>query len=125
LTDAVPYREPKIEKIFYSISEVAVMLGVNPSLIRFWDKEFSVLKLQKNKKGNRLFTQDDIRQLRLIYHLVKEKGMTLKGAAQLLDKNREGTAKTAEVIEKLLMIRQQLVDIRNEMAENETENNTE
>jgi DNA-binding transcriptional MerR regulator len=125
LTDAVPYREPKIEKIFYSISEVAGMLGVNPSLIRFWDKEFSMLKLQKNKKGNRLFTQDDIRQLKLIYHLVKEKGMTLKGAAQLLDKNREGTVKTTEVVERLLAIRQQLADIRNEMAENETENHTE
>jgi len=125
LTDTVPYKEPKIEKIYYSISEVAEMLGVNQSLIRFWDKEFSVIKLQKNKKGNRMFTPDDIRQLRVIYHLVKEKGMTLKGAAQLLHKNREGTVKTAEVVERLLSIRQQLADIRNELAENGNENDTD
>jgi DNA-binding transcriptional MerR regulator len=113
----VPYKEPKIEKVFFSISEVADMLGVNASLIRFWDKEFSVLKLQKNKKGNRIFTKDDIQQLKVIYHLVKEKGMTLKGAQHLLHRNREGTTKTAEVIEKLLNIKQQLSDIRNEMGE--------
>ncbi len=118
----MPYKEPKIEKVFYSISEVAGMLEVNASLIRFWDKEFSVLKLQKNKKGNRLFTQEDIQQLRVIYHLVKEKGMTLKGAQQLLQKNREGTVKTAEVVERLLNIRQQLTEIRNELAEDERTN---
>jgi DNA-binding transcriptional MerR regulator len=122
LTNAVPYKEPKIEKVFYSISEVAAMLGVNASLIRFWDKEFSVLKLQKNKKGNRLFTQEDIQQIRVIYHLVKEKGMTLKGAQQLLHKNREGTVKTAEVVERLLNIRQQLTEIRNELAGDERTN---
>jgi DNA-binding transcriptional MerR regulator len=113
----VPYKEPKIEKVFFSISEVAEMLGVNASLIRFWDKEFSVLKLQKNKKGNRIFSKEDIQQLRVIYHLVKEKGMTLKGAQHLLHRNSEGVTKTAEVIEKLLDIKRQLSDIRNEMGE--------
>jgi DNA-binding transcriptional MerR regulator len=113
----VPYREPNIEKIYFSIGEVAEMLGVNPSLIRFWDKEFSVIKLQKNQKGNRIFTKEDIQQLRVIHHLVKEKGMTLKGAQHLLHRNREGVTKTAEVIEKLLNIKQQLSDIRNELGE--------
>jgi DNA-binding transcriptional MerR regulator len=113
----VPYKEPKIEKVFFSISEVADMLGVNASLIRFWDKEFSVLKLQKTQKGNRIFTKEDIQQLRVIYHLVKEKGMTLKGAQHLLYRNREGVTKTAEVIEKLIEIKKQLSDIRNEMGE--------
>ena len=84
----MPYKEPKIEKVFFSISEVADMLGVNASLIRFWDKEFTFLKLQKNHKGNRIFTKEDIQQLRVIYHLVKEKGMTLKGAQHLLHRNR-------------------------------------
>ncbi len=92
------------------------MLGVNASLIRFWDKEFTVLKLQKNKKGNRLFTKEDIQQLRVIYHLVKEKGMTLKGAQALLQKNKEGTTKTVDVIEKLLNIKQQLTEIRDELG---------
>lgn len=113
----MPYREPNIEKIYFGIGEVAEMLGVNPSLIRFWDKEFSVLKLQKNQKGNRIFTKDDIQQLRVIHHLVKEKGMTLKGAQHLLHRNRDGVTKTAEVIEKLLNIKQQLSDIRNELGE--------
>lgn len=113
----MPYKEPKIEKVFYSIGEVAAMLDVNASLIRFWDKEFSIIKLQKNKKGNRLFTKDDIRQLKMIYHLVKEKGMTLKGAQDLLRKNREGNSDTAGAVELLLQIRQQLVDIRDEMGE--------
>jgi DNA-binding transcriptional MerR regulator len=113
----VPYKEPKIEKIFFSISEVAEMMGVNASLIRFWDKEFSVLKLQKTRKGNRIFTKEDIQQLKVIYHLVKEKGMTLKGAQHLLHRNREGATKTADVIEKLLQIKKQLSDIRNEMGE--------
>ena len=117
----VPYKEPKIEKIYFSISEVAEMLGVNASLIRFWDKEFAILKLQKNKKGNRLFTKEDIQQLRVIYHLVKEKGMTLRGAQSLLQKNREGTTKTGEVVERLIHIRQQLADIRKELGEEEVE----
>lgn len=117
----MPYKEPKIEKIYFSISEVAGMLGVNASLIRFWDKEFAILKLQKNKKGNRLFTKENIQQLRVIYHLVKEKGMTLKGAQSLLHKNREGTTKTGEVVGRLIHIRQQLADIREELGDSGTE----
>jgi DNA-binding transcriptional MerR regulator len=113
----VPYKEPKIEKVHFTIGEVAEMLGVNASLIRFWDKEFSVLKLQKTQKGNRIFTKDDIQQLKVIYHLVKEKGMTLKGAQQVLYRNREGATRTAEVIRKLLDIKQQLTEIRNELSE--------
>jgi len=116
LTNSVPFKEPKIEKVFYSISEVAGMLNVNASLIRFWDKEFSIIKLQKNKKGNRLFTAEDIQQLKVIYHLVKERGMTLKGAQDLLRKNKTGSPDTAVVIEKLLNIREQLIAIRDEMG---------
>lgn len=113
----MPYKEPKIEKIHFSIGEVAEMLGVNASLIRFWHKEFPILKLQKTKKGNRIFTREDIQQLRVIYHLVKEKGMTLKGAQHVLHTNREGATNSALVIEKLLDIRQQLKEISDQMAE--------
>lgn len=113
----MPYKEPKIEKVFYSIGEVAGMLGVNASLIRFWDKELSILKFQKNKKGNRIFTQDDIRQLKNIYHLVKERGMTLKGAQDFLRKNRAAGTDTANLLEILLSVRQQLVEIRDELGE--------
>lgn len=111
----MPYKEPKIEKVFFTISEVADMLGVSTSLIRFWDKEFSIIKLQKNKKGNRMFTKENIQQLKVIYHLVKEKGMTLKGAEALLMKNKEGTSRTGEVVERLIHIRQQLADIQKEL----------
>lgn len=114
---SVPYKEPKIEKVFYSIGEVSEMFGVNPSLIRFWDKEFTTLKPTKNKKGNRLFTPEDLEHFRLIYHLVKEKGMTIKGARQLLQKNREGTANTFEVVRRLLSIKEQLMAIRDELED--------
>ena len=66
-----------LDKHFYSISEVAELFGVNPSLIRFWEKEFDYIKPHKNKKGNRMFTPENIEQVRLVYHLVKERGMTL------------------------------------------------
>ena len=68
----------KKQKLYYSIGEVADMFDVNTSLIRFWEKEFSIIKPQKNSKGNRMFTVKDVDNFHLIYHLVKEKGMTLK-----------------------------------------------
>ena len=74
----------KSKKIYYAIGEVAAMFQVNTSLIRFWENEFSVLRPRKNKKGNRLFTERDIRYLHMIYHLVKKKGYTLNGAKEVL-----------------------------------------
>lgn len=76
----MPYKEKEIEKMFYTIGEVARMFDVNTSHIRFWSKEFDVIKPATNKKGNRLFTKADVENIRHIYHLVKEKGFTLKGA---------------------------------------------
>ena len=111
----MPYKEPKIEKIYYSISEVADMFNVNQSLIRYWDKEFEIIKPHKNKKGNRLFTKDDIKNFHLIYHLVKERGMTLKGAKQKLQENKEDTINNFEVIEKLKIIKNQLLEIKNNL----------
>ena len=108
----VPYKEPKIEKIFYSIGEVAEMLGVNQSLIRFWEKEFDILKPQKNKKGNRLFSPTDIENIRLIYHLVKERGMTLKGAKLKLQNQKQEITESFEVVKKLQSIKEQLLNIK-------------
>jgi len=82
----MPYKEKEIEKIYYTIGEVADMFQVNTSHIRFWSNEFDVIKPSTNKKGNRLYTQSDIENLRKIYHLVKEKGFTLKGAKVELKK---------------------------------------
>jgi len=111
----VPYKKPQIEKIYYSVGEVAEMFDVNPSHIRYWEKEFDVLKPYKNKKGNRLFTKDDIEQFKLIYHLVKEKGLTLKGAKQKLKDNKGETVENHELVDRLQTIRQMLIEIKNEL----------
>jgi DNA-binding transcriptional MerR regulator len=111
----VPYKKPKIEKVFYSISEAAEMFGVNTSNIRFWENEFDILKPQKNAKGNRLFTKDDIENLKLIHYLLKERGMTIKGAQKKLKENKEDTIQNVEVITKLQEIRQMLNEIKDEL----------
>lgn len=104
--------EEETEKRYYSIGEVAKELSVNTSLIRFWEKEFAILNPKKNKKGKRLFTPQDLENIKLIYHLVKERGFTLKGAQAKLKENREDTAKVAQVVERLKRIRQALEDIK-------------
>ncbi len=111
----MPYKEPKIEKLYYSIGEVASMFEVNTSLIRFWEKEFEIIKPKKNKKGNRLFTQVDVDNFHIIYHLVKEKGMTLKGAQKKMKDNREDTLNNFEVIQSLNSIKNMLLEIKDEL----------
>lgn len=111
----MPYKKPQIEKIYYSIGEVAEMFNVNTSHIRYWENEFDELKPYKNKKGNRLFTKDDIEHLKLIYHLVKEKGLTIKGAKQKLKDNKSETVENHELIDRLQSIRQMLIDIKDEI----------
>jgi len=108
--------EKKVEKVFYSIGEVARMFNVNTSLIRYWEKEFDIIRPKKNKKGNRLFTPKDIENFHLIFHLVKERGMTLKGAKKKLRENREDTEYNFEIIRILKQIREMLLEIRDQMA---------
>ena len=108
----MPYIERQIEKLYYSIGEVAKMFNVNTSLIRFWEKEFDVIKPKKNKKGNRFFTKQDIDNLHLIYHLVKEKGMTLSGAKKKIKENKEDTTNNFEVIKSLTEIKNLLLEIK-------------
>ena len=103
------------EKLYYSISEVAELFNVNTSLIRFWEKEFDVLNPKKNKKGNRLFTRDDLDNLRLIYHLVKVKGFTLEGARKKLQSNRAVINKEIVLEESLESIKAFLVKLRNQL----------
>ena len=104
--------ERKSKKIYYTMGEVSEMFDVNPSLIRFWEQKFDILKPDKNKKGNRLFTPKDVENLKLIYHLVKENGMTVAGAAKRLRQNREGVSRDLEIIEKLQRVRSLLLDVR-------------
>jgi DNA-binding transcriptional MerR regulator len=113
----MPYKKPKIEKIFYSIGEVADIIGENQSLIRYWENNFDALKPQKNKKGTRLFTKEDIETIKLIHHLVKERGLTLKGARQKLKENREETISNFEIVKRLQDVRQQLVELRDQMQD--------
>jgi len=108
----MPYKEKKVEKLYYSISEVALMFNVNASLIRYWEKEFDVLQPKKNKKGNRLFTSKDIDNIYIIYYLVKERGMTLKGVKKKLKENREDTINNVEVVKSLQNIKNLLLQIR-------------
>lgn len=105
----------KIEKHFYTISEVAEMFGVNASLIRFWEREFSNIKPQKNKKGNRLFTKEDIEQVRLVYHLVKDRGMTLKGAQLKIKQNPDDVIQEHDIVQRLTKIRSLLLEIKEEL----------
>ena len=98
-------------KLYYSIGEVAEMFEVNASLIRFWEKEFSIIKPKKNNKGNRLFTVKDIENLQLIYHLVKERGYTLEGAKKKLRENRDETIQHAAIVSKLKDIKSFLIEL--------------
>lgn len=107
--------DKEIEKRYYSIGEVARFFDVNTSLIRFWEKEFDILKPKKNKKGNRLFTKKDFDNLKIIFHLVKERGFTLKGAQTKMRTNMEDTAQNAEIVERLKNLRQALIEIKNQL----------
>jgi DNA-binding transcriptional MerR regulator len=108
----MPYKERKVEKLYYSIGEVAEMLEVPVSTIRFWENEFDILKPMKNKKGNRLFTPADIKNLKILHHLVKEEGMTLSGAKKKLAEKWDETEYKYEINESLQNIKSMLLEIR-------------
>lgn len=103
------------EKRYYGIGEVASAFGVNASLIRFWEKEFDVLRPKKNAKGNRKFTPLDIKNLQLIFHLVKERGFTLEGAKMHLKEEKQKTLSVFEVIQKLERVKSELIKIKNQL----------
>ena len=100
------------EKRYYGIGEVAKAFNVNTSLIRFWEKEFDVLKPKKNAKGNRKFTPEDIKNLKFIYHLVKERGFTLEGAKTHLKEGKKQSLDKFEIIDKLESVKAQLIKIK-------------
>ncbi|WP_053970201.1 MerR family transcriptional regulator [Mangrovimonas sp. ST2L15] len=103
------------EKRYYTIGEVAKAFNVNTSLIRFWEKEFDVLKPKKNAKGNRKFTPEDIKNLQFIYHLVKERGFTLEGAKTHLKEEKKKSLSNFEIISKLESIKSQLIKIKEQL----------
>lgn len=104
------------KKLYYSMGEVAEMFDVTPALIRHWEAQFDCIKPHRNKKGNRLFTPDDVERLKQIYHLVKERGMTLKGANKVLKRAKsDEVAQEMELLERLQKIRAALVEVREEL----------
>jgi DNA-binding transcriptional MerR regulator len=105
----MPYKEFKIEKLYYTIGEVAGMLDENTSLVRFWAQKFpEFIRPARNKKGNRLFTAQDVTNFKMIHFLVKERGMTLEGAAKRMKDNKEGVDRRVDVVEMLNNIKERL-----------------
>ena len=111
----MPYKEKVIEKKYYTIGEVANIFGVATSLIRFWETEFDNIRPKKNRKGNRQFTKEDIECVKLIYHLVKEKGFTLQGAKEFLKQDSQTIKDKIDVIDSLKNIRNFLVEVREQL----------
>lgn len=111
----MPYQEKEITKRYYSMGEVTDLFEVNASLIRYYDKEFDILNPKKNKKGNRLFTQADIDNLKIIFHLIREKGYTLQGAKDYLKSNKKEAQENQRVIESLEKLKSFLLEVRDSL----------
>jgi DNA-binding transcriptional MerR regulator len=111
----MPYKERDIQKLYYTMGEVSEMFGVNASQIRFYEKEFEVLQPKKNKKGNRLFTPEDIENLKIIFHLIKEKGFTLQGAKDHLKGNKDEVKENQKVIDSLQRLKQFLLEVKEQL----------
>ena len=101
-----------LSKKFYKIGEVADILGIPASTLRFWEKEFTILRPRRNAKNIRVYTPQDVETIRKLYYLVKEKGLKLDAAQEYLNKNRQVVDKTFEVVENLKKIREQLVGLQ-------------
>jgi len=107
----------KLDKLYYTIGEVADMFGVSRSLLRYWENEFAFLTPRKNRKGDRLFTKENIQQIQIIYNLVKERGFTLDGAKQELRKERSALTGQVTILERLRAIRARLQDLEEKLGE--------
>lgn len=104
-------------KLLYSMGEVTEMFDVNASLIRYWESKFDCIKPHKNKKGNRMFTPSDIENLKLIYHLVKEKGMTLEGANMAMKRRGKSVQRDVSILERLQHIRAMLLEVKESLGD--------
>ncbi len=112
----MPYQEDnEITKRYYTMGEVSELFGVNSSQVRFYEKEFEILQPKKNKKGNRLFTAEDVENLKIIFHLVKEKGFTLQGAKEHLKGNKEVVKENQRVIDSLESLKQFLLEVKEQL----------
>lgn len=110
-------RKEKVGRLYYRIGEVAEIFSVNPSLIRYYENEFDIIRPHRNKKGNRLFTQADVDNFHKIFYLVKEKGFTLEGAKSKLKEERQSSGNHEDVIESLRHIKRFLLELKKELPE--------
>lgn len=113
----MPLKKEKDLKRFYSIGEVAEMFGVNDTLLRFWEKEFPQISPKKAGRGVRQYTKEDIEVIRVVYNLVKVRGLRIEAARELLKKNHEGAAQSTEVVDRLRAIREELVTLKRELGD--------
>jgi DNA-binding transcriptional MerR regulator len=111
----MPYKERDINKLYYTMGEVTQMFDVNASQIRFYEKEFDILQPKKNKKGNRLFTPEDVENLKIIFSLVKDKGFTLHGAKDYLKQNKSEIKENQKVIDSLERLKQFLLEVKEQL----------
>lgn len=111
----MPVGTEKNLKVYYSIREVAVMFDVNESLLRYWEREFPHLKPKTSGNKVRQYTEKDIEQIRLIYNLVKVRGFKIAAARKMLNENRDGAEKSAEVIERLMTLRDELQQMKKQL----------
>jgi DNA-binding transcriptional MerR regulator len=111
----MPYKEKEINKLYYPIGEVADMFKVNTSMIRFYEKEFEILQPKKNAKGNRLFRPEDIENLKIIFHLIKDKGFTLQGAKDYMKGNRNEVAENQKIIDSLEKLKAFMLNLNEEL----------
>ena len=111
----MPYKEREIEKLYYTMGEVTQLFDVNASQIRYYEREFEILQPKKNKKGNRLFSPEDVENLRIIFSLVKEKGFTLQGAKDYLRSNKGEVKENQKVIDSLERLKQFLLEVKEKL----------
>ena len=109
------FLDKETTKLYYSIGEVSQMFNVNTSLFRFWEKEFEILRPKKNAKGNRLFTTEDLENLKIIFHLVKDRGYTLDGAKKKMRDNKNDVEQTVKMVESLKKVRSFLEELKEQM----------
>ena len=111
----MPYKERESFKLYYSIGEVAEQLNENPSLLRLWEKEFDIIQPQKNKKGNRIYTEKDVKNLKLIHNLVKERGFTLEGAKKKIKDQHKALLEKSDIINSLNNMKSMLLELKDSL----------
>ncbi len=111
----MPYKDREISKLYYSMGDITEMFNINPSMVRFYEKEFDILQPKKNKRGTRLFSAEDVESLKIIIHLVKEKGFTLQGAKDYIKSNKSGVKENQRIIDSLEKLKSFLLDVKEQL----------